>query len=232
MLFSTKDLVTFGTNQLLFFLIFFGLFSCLAISRFNSGALYLIYILDLPYITHQEIHDPKEYNECKRPNIKTFIDDCLIKVTKKEDSNLSEEVAELMTKVEEYAAANLLVVNPDKTKVVIVSKDEQVKKDFTIKLNGEVIKHSTEVKVLGIKISDSLMWDRHVEKVLIPQIRNRIRIFRQVAKYMGSKFRRMYANVIYRSKNAIWDRILGRRSEDFNVKVTKSTGYNVEINAR
>ena len=72
-----------------------------------SGALYLIYMIDLPYITHEEIHEPKEYNECQAPNIKTFIDDCLIKVSDKKNSNLSQEVTKLMTKVEDYASANL-----------------------------------------------------------------------------------------------------------------------------
>ena len=37
-----------------------------------SGVLYLIYILDLPYLTHEEIHDPESYRKCQNPNIKTF----------------------------------------------------------------------------------------------------------------------------------------------------------------
>ena len=93
-----------------------------------------------------------------------------------------------------------LVVNPDKTKVVIVTKNEKVKEEFTVRLNGKDIKHTTEIKILGINVSESLMWDRHVEKNLLPQVKNRVRVFRIVSRYMGQKFRRMYANAIYRSK--------------------------------
>ena len=87
-----------------------------------SGVLYLIYILDLPYLTHEENNNPENYRKCPLPNIKTFVDDCMAKVPNKKDSTLEIEVEKFMENMEDYASANKLIVNPDKTKVVIITK--------------------------------------------------------------------------------------------------------------
>ena len=165
-----------------------------------SGALYLVYILDLPYLMHKEIHNPEKMRECSEPNIKTFIDDCLVKIKRKEDKKIEDEVVRFMEKMEDYAAANLLAINPEKTKIVVVSKEDKIKEEFEVKLKGKVVKHSKEIKVLGIKITDNMMWDRHVENILIPQLKNRVRTYGLISKYLGPKFRRIYANACYRSK--------------------------------
>ena len=165
-----------------------------------SGVLYLIYILDLPYITHETIHKPAEYRKCCQPNLKTFIDDCMAKVNKRTDSTLQMEVTKFMNTMEDYASANKLIVNPDKTKVIILSKNQAVKDNFLITLKGQEIKHSPEVTILRLKISDNLMWECHVQTNLLPQIKNRVRSFKIVSRYLGPKFRRVYANSIYRSK--------------------------------
>ena len=107
-----------------------------------SGTLYLIYMLDLPYLMHDEIHGPKEMRECKQPNINTFIDNCLVKVKTKENLKLEDEVMNFIEQLEDYAAANLLAINPDKTKVIVISKDKKVKEEFQVVLNKKVVKHS------------------------------------------------------------------------------------------
>ena len=152
-----------------------------------SGVLYLIYMLDLPYLTHHEIHGPQDYNKCKSPNLKTFIDDCLVKINNKTNSNLSTEVKKFMDQIEDYAAANRLAINPEKTKIVVVSKNENVKNDFEVQLNGKIVKHSSEVKILGIRMSEDLLWDRHVEKVLLPQIKKPSENFQASSKVFRDK---------------------------------------------
>ena len=83
---------------------------------------------------------------------------------------------------------------------MIVTKNKEIKENFKITLKGQEIKHSTEVTILGIKISDDLMWERHVNTNLLPQIKNRVRCFKIIAKYLSPKFKSIYANAIYRSK--------------------------------
>ena len=139
-----------------------------------SGVFYLIYMLDLPYISHETIHEPEEYRKCNQPNIKTFVDDCMAKINAKPQSTIKNEVTKFMEKVEDYASANKLAINPDKTKVVVISKNQETKSNFKITLKGKEIKHSPEVKILGLKLSDDLMWERHVLNDLLPQIKNRV----------------------------------------------------------
>ena len=165
-----------------------------------SGVLYLIFILDLPYLTHETIHTPETYRKCKNANIKTFVDDCMAKVPNKPNSTLENEVTKFMKTMENYAASNKLIVNPDKTKVMIVSKNKEIKQNFNIILNGQEIKHSKQVTILGIKLSEDLLWESHVNTNLLPQIKNRVRCFKIIARYLSPRFKTIYANAIYRSK--------------------------------
>ena len=137
-----------------------------------SGVFYLIYMLDLPYISHNIIHGPEDYRNCKEPNMKTFVDNCMAKVTAKPLSTLENDVLKFMDKVEDYASANRLAINPEKMKVVVITKNKEIKSNFKITLKGKMIKHSPEVNILGLKISDDLMWERHVLTNLLPQIKN------------------------------------------------------------
>ena len=129
-----------------------------------------------------------------------FVDDCFAKVSNKENSTLEEEVIKFMDTMEDYAAANKLALNPDKTKVTVLSRNKEKKEKFLIKLKGKEIKHSPEVKILGMMILDDLIWECHLTTNLIPQIKNQVRSFRIISKYLGPKFRKIYANAIYRSK--------------------------------
>ena len=137
-----------------------------------SGVLYLVYMLDLPYITHETIHEPSEYRQCTKPNLKTFVDDCMAKINNKANSTLENKVVSFMDTMEDYAAANKLAINPDKTKVVVLTKNKDLRDNFKIVLKGQEIKHSPEVKILGLKILDDLLWERHMDTNLIPQIKN------------------------------------------------------------
>ena len=40
-----------------------------------SCLLYLTYILDIPQICHDIVHEPKQYRQCNQPKINTFVDD-------------------------------------------------------------------------------------------------------------------------------------------------------------
>ena len=102
-----------------------------------SGLLFLIYILDSPYILHNNIDDPIEYRASNKPNMKTFIDDSLITINKVKDRDIKDSIEEAMAKIETYAAANKLCLNPDKSQVMLVSKNKNLKENFTITLGGK-----------------------------------------------------------------------------------------------
>ena len=96
--------------------------------------------------------------------MKTFVDDSLIKVNKIKDENFQTTIENIMSKVEDYTAANKLCLNPDKTKVMLVTKDKTIKDEFQVTLKGKLIKHSKEINLLGITVEENLMWDNHVKK--------------------------------------------------------------------
>ena len=77
------------------------------------------------------------------------------------------------------------------------SKDKQ---DFKITLNGKQVLHSPQIKILGNLVTDNLTWDSHVERFVLPGLRNRVRTLGLTTKYMDPKFKRIYTNSIYRSK--------------------------------
>ena len=97
-------------------------------------------------------------------------------------------------------SANKLALNADKSQIMLVTKNSEMKKNFQVVLNGKLIKHKNEVVVLGNTLSSDLSWDAHMRKILIPALTNRARSLRLIAKYLSKGFRAVYANTIYRSK--------------------------------
>ena len=68
---------------------------------------------------------------------------------------------------------------------MLVSKDKDMKTNFKIKIKDKTIKHSKQVKVLGILIDKYLMWEEHMKKILIPELTNRVLNFPENIKIYG-----------------------------------------------
>ena len=92
-----------------------------------------------------------------------------------------------MKKVQTYLSANQLALNVDKAKVMLVCNDERVKKNFTIELNGKTVLHSQEVKILCNVMSESLTWDSHVHKEVLPALHNWVQTLRIMSCYLDPK---------------------------------------------
>ena len=164
-----------------------------------SCLFYLIFIMDIPQIGHELIHSPLGYRNCTQPNISTYVDDNYVKI-KKQDRSLEEEVQIAMSKIKNYMDSNLLALNGDKTKILLVTKNQATKDDFKIEIQGKTIKHSRSVKILGNTLDENLTWDEHITKELIPSLKNRLRTLRLTTKYMGPSFKKIYTNSIFRGK--------------------------------
>ena len=68
--------------------------------------------------------------------------------------------------------ANCMALNQDKTQILIVSKNKELKKNFEVVLDGKTIKHSQAVKILGTILDKNLSWEQNIEKLLIPSLKN------------------------------------------------------------
>ena len=173
-----------------------------------SCILFLIFVLDLPQIFHDTPncpdapHNPQQQSECVEPNTKSFVDDEFIVITKKKDdpTPLKDKIEEAMKKITEYTLANKLALNQEKSLIMIVTKKAQLREHFEIQLGNKMIKHQKNVRILGNIMSEDLTWDHHIQKELIPALKNRARTLKLIGRYMAPKFRAIYAQAIFKSK--------------------------------
>ena len=167
-----------------------------------SCAMFLIFILDLPSMFHVSCatpHDPLQQRTCQEPRAKTFVDDTFIHITKKENESMTEAVNDTMEQVIVYMEANKLALNSDKSQVMIISKDNEMKRNFSVTMNDKIIKHKDQITILGNTLSSSLTWEAHITNVLLPALKNRVRTLWILTRYLPAGFRAIYANSIFRS---------------------------------
>ena len=122
---------------------------------------------------------------------------------------MEKAVLNTMVKVECYMKANKLALNSDKSQVMVVSNNTEIKKNFEVIMNGKKVRHKEHITILGNTMSASLTWDAHITKVLIPSLSNRVRTLQIVSRYLPPGFRAVYANSIFRSRLLFWDRDMG-----------------------
>ena len=63
-----------------------------------------------------------------------------------------------------YMEENGFALSPEKTVFMVVSRKKDHKTKSTIKISGVVKKSSTQVKFLGVTISNNLTWETHIKK--------------------------------------------------------------------
>ena len=155
-----------------------------------SCIFYLIFILDVPQIGHQVSHEQIQYRNCSKPTYATFVDDNYV-IIKKTNKTIEEHVKETLEEVKNYMDSNHLALNGDKTIIMIISKKKrELKENFKVEIQGQEIKHSRSVKILGNALDENFTWEDHVEKILIPSLKNRIHTLKITTKYMLPAFRK------------------------------------------
>ena len=165
-----------------------------------SCLLFLLYILDSPVLFHDTRHQPLHQRTCTQPTLETYIDDNYIITTKSNFTTIKESIQDIMKKVGEYTSANRLALSKDKTQIMLISKDKNLKQNFKINLSGKEVKHRNNVKILGNMLDENLSWEGQLKKILIPSLSNRIRTLKAINKFLNPKFRKQYTNAVFRSK--------------------------------
>ena len=157
-------------------------------------------ILDITSIYHETAHTPQESVKCQETNAKYFVDDNILHVTASKTKNIQEVVMEAISKLETYTNSNLLALNPEKSRVMIVSKSKTEKENFRVNIHGKELHHEQSLNILGNIFTSDLTWDLHINKIVLPSLANRIQTLRNITKFMDQKFRRIYANAIFHRK--------------------------------
>ena len=98
-----------------------------------SGLLYMVYTLDYPLIHVEEVQNIKEYEESTAPKTTTFIDDsiCKIRISKNKDDN-NQQILQTLDKINDYMNSNSLVLNKEKSKVLVLTDNPDIRKYIQI----------------------------------------------------------------------------------------------------
>ena len=117
-----------------------------------SPILYSLYVYDFSTI---------------HPNVIQYADDSTIMIQYKSKNDLQTNIAQIGMKIEEYMANRNLVLNEEKTEIILFNSDDISDLLFM----NKVIQISKVVKFLGVHISHNRMFHDHILITIIPKIR-------------------------------------------------------------
>ena len=168
-----------------------------------SSTLYIIFTLDLPLIFYMKSIKVKEEELSDKPKSVMYIDDNFITVTKYNNMSLQESLDETVKKLEEYMANNKLMLNTEKTKLMVLNKKPSSRKDIRIQANPKDIVHSTSLKVLGIEIDHAMNWKFFLlegKMSIAKQLKNRLNSLKLLRRSATEAQMRIMAHGIVMSK--------------------------------
>ena len=168
-----------------------------------SCLLYLVYTLDIPTLYHTNNPTIEHQLECTEPTPNTFVDDTTIKIDISNPATRQQKLEDALDKIKNYMDSNKLALNPDKTKLFIVSKNPDVRKQLFLDVQPERIKHSPTFQYLGISISQDLKWNEFLlnnKNSLSKQLSKRITAIKKLKKYIKFPLLKIIATGIFMSK--------------------------------
>ena len=130
----------------------------------GSGLLYLIYTNDLPDIIHSHSVNYKEpITNCKEDGeMVNFVDDGTVYVAEKDPQTVSDKLGEQYSKIEQYMHANKLVINSDKTHLLVMAGQGSIsakRMEVQVRAGPDTIEQSSNEKLLGGIIHNSGRWN-------------------------------------------------------------------------
>ena len=176
--------------------------------------LYCLMVNDLPEVPH--IHDPVD-EECDPSfwnlhcsscgGIACFADDSSFSRSGEDPLTLNQQIKSTYSTIAEYMAANRLVLNTDKTHVLVMASDTQHRRygnyDVELDTGNEIIKPEEHDRMLGCQIKCDFKWGEHLqnnESSLRRQITSRINALQKISFTASFKTRKMVANGVIISR--------------------------------
>ena len=168
--------------------------------------LFILFTCDLP----EAIHDPEAHPHhsedsqaqyhlhCQKcGGLCCYADDSTYTKSNTDPAELKKEIDSAFIKISDYMAKNKLVLNGDKTHVMIMSSAKNHKRhgDYGITLNtgSKIIEPSQNEKLLGAFISNDLTWKEHIRdnnKSLFKILTSRINALAKIARISDFKTRK------------------------------------------
>ena len=134
----------------------------------GSGLLYLLYTNDLPDIIHSHsvsYQEPEAY--CRKDgNMVNFVDDGTVYISDKDPETVSQKLTNHYNKIEEYMHSNKLVINSDKTHLLVLAGRGAVaakRMEVEVTAGQDTIEQSISEKLLGGIIHNTGRWNEMVK---------------------------------------------------------------------
>ena len=82
-----------------------------------------------------------------------------------------------------------MIVNPDKSQAIVVEKNCRMKDSYALNINNQTINSENWIKLLGIKIGNTLSFNKCISNLCKKAI-NQLNETWRIQKYMGFKKKR------------------------------------------
>ena len=125
----------------------------------SSGLLFNIYINDLP----DQVNGLKQPTTSLCSTEKQYVDDGTIVVRGKNIRELKKNIIRDYIGVRDYLVNHRMVINGSKTQLTFL-KPHPDPDELFIELEGTIIRHQPNIKILGVTISDDWKFEEHVWK--------------------------------------------------------------------
>ena len=112
--------------------------------------LFIIYVNDLPFATKLQV--------------RLFADDTNITASNQHKDTLEKIVNKELKNISNWMKLNKLTINYKKTEYIIITNKKE-KTRFKVKIDENVISHSTCIKYLGVVFDDSLNWKPQINNI-------------------------------------------------------------------
>ena len=134
----------------------------------GSGLLYLVYTNDLPDVIHSHRVNHKEpMAYCAEDgNMVNFVDDGTAYVSDKNPQTVSNKLSDHYKKIEQYMHSNKLVINSDKTHLLVMAGRGAVsarRMEVEVQAGPDIIRQSISEKLLGGIIHNTGRWNEMIK---------------------------------------------------------------------
>ena len=184
--------------------------------------LWLCFTCDQPDVVHEHIVDGQDLQRGCQAQIDTgqadqpgaeggcgelvgYVDDGAYSFAHSNPTVISEVLTEKYNLLEEWMSNNKLVINPDKTHMMVIgtNKSAELRKQVSMMAGGFSIKPTKTEKLLGGHIHESLKWNQHLadnKSSLIKQLISRNNGLKKISKNAKFRTKLMVANGAVQSR--------------------------------
>ena len=174
-----------------------------------GALLYILFVNDLPEVVHGhagtgpgEVNFNRYCQDCG--GLCCYVDDSTYMYSSSDPAVLTEKLSAQYMKLAEYMGDNKLVINDDKTHLLVMStkKHDQLRAEVSINTGTVEVEPVATEKLLGINIHQSLKWKEHIisnENSMLKMLRTRLNALSKIATNANFKTRLMVANACFMS---------------------------------